>query len=35
MTSMLPLLAGFDTAVLEIATTIPQLMRGVTWAAAC
>ena len=28
MTSMLPLLAGFDTAVLGIATAIPQLMRG-------
>ena len=28
MTSMLPLLAGFDTAVLGIATAITQLMRG-------
>ena len=28
MTSMLPLLAGFDTAVLGIATALPQLMRG-------
>ena len=25
---MLPLLAGFDTAVLGIATALPQLMRG-------
>jgi hypothetical protein len=28
MTSMLPLLAGFDTAVLGAATAIPQFMRG-------
>ena len=28
MTSMLPLLAGFDTAVLGVATAIPQLIRG-------